>query len=541
MAKQITFSQFGNYGRLGNQLFQYASMIGLAKKHNAKLLLPPWKYAEYFTGKFPQGEIPGACREVKETVFHYIPDWPQVREQESVDIIGYLQSEKYWEPCIYDVIQALTFKPEFKQRIKDTFESTHEPLNNAIAISIRRGDYVGNPNYAQLPIISYYYLALAENFPEWRQRQIIIFSDDIPYCRVHFGMFDNVTFSENNSDIEDICLMSQCTDFVIGNSTFAWWGAYLTLLNGAKDPKVIRPKYHFDGNLLRKNDIKDYYPARWQYFDCKQANGQYKKIDLKDVTFTIPVAYDHEDRKENLNMCLRILQKNFDCSINVCEQVPSPTQEPKFFEYLAAPGSHYYCNVYTVFVYNKFWRTRILNQMARDATTKYIFNWDADVIIAPLQILQAVEMLRTGGDMVYPYKWAFARMPRNVWFEKIRNYEDIGMVGDTRFNGMNIGDAESLGGAVGFNRESFFKYGGENENFISYGAEDVERFHRFRKLGARIGRTDGETMYHMNHFVGPNSCPRHEDFAANDRELSKVRLMGRQQLEEYINTWPWKK
>lgn len=525
-------SNLGSNGRLGNQLFQYASLIGLATKFNAELKLPAWSYAQYFKGDFPQGEIEGPCREVKETVFNYIPDWPAIRDNEAVDINGYLQSEKYWEHCKPAIAKALAFKDEFIQQLKCKF--TIQP--NAIAISIRRGDYVNNPNYAQLPVISYYFLALCEHFPDWRTRQLVIFSDDIPYCRVHFGCLPNATFSENNSDIEDIALMAQCQDFIIANSTFAWWGAYLRTLQ--HPAKVVRSVHHFNGRLAIRNDIKDLYPDRWIKFNCMQTNGQYKKIDLRDVTFTIPVSYDHEDRKENLNMCLRILQKNFNCKTFVYE---SSNIGKSYFSYLAEKGSHYYSDWYSYDTAAKFHRTRMLNEMAKAVPTKYIFNWDADVIIAPIQILTAVEALRNGADMVYPYRWAFARMPRNIWFTKIRDYEDIGMVGDTRFNGMNVGDAVSLGGAVGFNRASFLKCGGENENFISYGAEDVERFYRFKTLGARIERVQGETMYHMNHYVGPNSCPRHEDFANNDKELNKVKHMSTEQLNNYISTWTWNK
>lgn len=534
----MTMSTLGSNGRLGNQLFQYASLIGLSKTFGHQLRLPAWPYAQYFEGYYPEGEITDkVCREVKETVFHYMPSWPALQENDSVDVFGYLQSQKYWINHYEDVRRALTFKKEFVEQVRAQFESTHEPINNAIAISIRRGDYVNNPNYAQLPIISYYFMALMENFPDWQQRQIIIFSDNIPYCRVHFGTLPNVAFSENNSDIEDICLMSQCTDFVVGNSTFAWWGAYLSKLHG-RQTRVVRSVHHFEGKLLRMNDTKDHYPEEWIPFDYKP-NGRPRRLNLKDTTFTIPVSYDHEDRKDNLNMCLRILQKDFDTSISVCEQTTNP--KSRQFDYVNDPKSYHRASCYTVFLNNKFHRTRMLNDMARAANTAYVFNWDADVVIPPIQIWQAVELLRSGADMVYPYAWAFARMPRQTWFQIVRNYEDIGMVGDTRFNGMNVGDAVSLGGAVGFRKQSFIEGGMENEHFISYGAEDVERKIRFEALGYRIERTLGPNLYHMNHWVGVNSTVKNPDFKRNEQELHKVKTLASEphKLKEYIKTWPW--
>ncbi len=520
----VTSSTFNTNGRLGNMLFRYASLFGLAKKHNTTLKLPEWKYSKYFEIDWPLGDTNGIL--VQESTFKYIENWGYINWNKPIDIKGYLQSEKYFLHCKEEVKKSLTFKPEFIQQVKAQFDSKNVFDKKTIAISIRRGDYVDNPYYELLPI-TYYILALFENFPDWREGNIIVFSDDIPYCKVHFDCIPNVFFSQNNTDIEDICLMSQCDDFIISNSTFSWWGAWL----GEKEnAKVVRPNYLFANHGLKENDWSDFYPERWVTFEHKKENGEYKKIDLTDVCFTIPVSYDHQDRKENLDLCIAILRRNFDCEISVYEQ--SKDELGKF--------GVLNTDSYTRIKSDKFHRTKMLNEMAVNTDKEFIFNWDADVIISPFQICEAVQQLRNGVDMVYPYAWAFARMPRNTWFIKIRDYEDIGMIGDTRFNGMNISDAVSVGGAVGFNRKSFLEAGGENENFISYGAEDVERKIRFEKLGYKIERTLGQNMYHMNHYVGINSGTGHADFSNNDKELHKIQSMSKDELLEYIESWEWK-
>ena len=52
--------------------------------------------------------------------------------------------------------------------------------------------------------------------------------------------------------------MSQCKDFIIANSTFSWWGAWL-----ANKGKVIAPKKWFGPNNSHLN-IKDLYPEHWE-------------------------------------------------------------------------------------------------------------------------------------------------------------------------------------------------------------------------------------------------------------------------------------
>jgi hypothetical protein len=524
----ITSSDHLINGRLGNTLFRYAALKGLAKKHNTDLKLPEWKYAKYFKGEYPIGEVKG--RKIIEPVFNYIPEWPYISENENVDISGYLQSEKYWLHCENEVRSALQFQEGFKQTVRRYFDSKRVFEKSTIAISIRRGDYVGNINYELLPI-TFYIQALFHNFPNWRQCNLVIFSDDIPYCKVHFDCLDNVFFSENNSDIEDLCLMSQCDHFIISNSTFSWFGAYI---GEKKYSKIIRPNYLFAGPLLIANDFKDFYPERWITFDHKKENGEFKKLDLKDVCFTIPVSYDHEDRKENLELCINILRKNFDTNIFVFEQGTE-----MHFNYLK--GQEIIENYTFSSMGGKFHRTKMLNEMAKSTECPIIFNWDADVVIAPLQILESVIQLRNGADMVFPYKWAFARMPRTQWFVKIRDHEDIGMVGSTRFNGMNTNDVTSVGGAVGFRRESFIEGGMENENFISYGPEDVERWLRFKKLGYKIERSLGGALYHIDHFVGIDSSNKNMYFKANRGECERIEIMSPEELLIYVKTWPWVK
>lgn len=519
----ITASNFNDRGRLGNILFRYASLIGLANKHKTELRLPAWNYSKYFEGDYPQGEIESAViRDIREVHYHFTSNWPSIDENENVNIDGYLQSPLYWQHCEKEVRGALAFKDEFKAIVGYPFLKAFE--KETIGISIRRGDYVNNPNYYNLPI-TYFIRALFDNFPHWQDCNVIIFSDDIPYCRVHFGCLPNVTFSDNNSNIEDLCLLSQCENLIISNSTFSWWGAYLS---NAKT--IIRPNHHFAGGLAIANDWKDYYPTNrdWVTYDHIAEDGGAKKIDLKDCSFQIPVKFDHADRKENLDLCIRILQKNFDAEIIISEQ------GGRHFEYLQEWGCTYLPNDDMA----EFHRTKMLNDMASFTEKPIIFNWDADVLIAPLQVWLTAEKLRGAADMCYPYDGQFARMPRNTWFSPIRDYEDIGMVKSTKFNGMNLGDAVSLGGAVAFRRDKFIEGGMENEAFIAYNPEDVERYERFKKLGYSIARVPGP-MYHMNHFITPTSSMANPFYSRS--ELTRIVELTPEDLQKEVKTWEWVK
>lgn len=493
-------------GRLANKLFRYASLFGIAEQYNQFLMLPYDKDFECFEGQFNWGDLKG--KEVKEPSFHHVANWNEDFKQH-LSFNGYFQSEKYWTHCKEEVKNSLTFKQSFKEKATKGYSFDKE----TIAIHIRRGDYVSNPNYYQLPI-TYFILALF-SIPEWQEKDILVFSDDINYCKVHFQCLPNVRFSEGKTAMEDICLASQCDHFILSNSSYSWWQAYL----GEKEHSIIiRPNYLFDGKLKQVNNDKDFWPERWTMFDHEN-----KKIYLSDVTFTIPVSYDSEDRKENLTLCTELLYSAFDTTIIVGEQGEHRFFPPTRSEYLG-------------FNLDTFHRTKMLNTMAQVAKTPILFNWDADVLIAPLQIWAAVNKLRNGSDMVFPYDGRFARMPRAEWFGKLHKSNDIGLVGNTKFKGMSEKDAVSVGGAIGFKKSSFIEVGMENERFISFGAEDCEREHRFKTLGYQVDRVKG-CLYHVDHWIGPNSSTQNPYFKANEAEWQKVKGMNKEELTEYVKTW----
>lgn len=524
----LTYSKLGNNGRLGNQLFQIASTIGLACHYGTNYSFPKWNYSKYFKNHLPTIEQGGI--EINEPHFHYssniIPFTNNFIKNNIIDLNGYFQSEFYFAECKDLIKHHFTFKEDLITQVRNYYDDNEVFDKPVIAISIRRGDYVNNENYLQLPI-TFYFKALLDNFGGYENvidnYNIIIFSDDIPNCRVHFGALHNVYFSENNSDIEDLCLMSQCNHFILSNSTFSWWGAWL---GEKEDSIVIRPDGLFDGKLKIKNDEKDFYPNRW----IVQIGN---KLDLSDVTFCIPIKIDSNDRIENLDLCVKHIKKHFNTEIFIMEETSNPI-------YIHMRKDLDISKLVKFEVCNNgvFHRTKMLNDMFKKSNTSFVANWDADVLISPISIWLAVNLLRKGETMVFPYKWAFARIPREPYYKKILWTLDIGVVGDNMFNGMLTSDAISVGGAVLMNRENYLSIGGENENFISFGAEDVERVIRNDKVSLKHKRVNG-TLYHLQHWVGIDSSPRNPYFQNNKDEYEKVKNMNFEELKNYIKTWKW--
>jgi hypothetical protein len=228
----------GNNGRLGNQLFGIASTIGLALRHGYTPRFPAdWKYRDVFN--IPAewfGDIAPEYRNIKEQCYKH--DFALERYiqtyQYFISLSGYLQSPKYWEGYEAEIRQYLTPK------------GCKPGSRDAVGIHYRRGDYVGNPNYAQLGE-DYYKNAF---YGLTNSEYTIARSDDAKFIKYTWGQICG-------TEIKDFIALAECKEHIISNSTYSWWAAYLS------GGKVVAPKEWFSGELAKRCSTKDLLPENW--------------------------------------------------------------------------------------------------------------------------------------------------------------------------------------------------------------------------------------------------------------------------------------
>jgi hypothetical protein len=251
------------------------------------------------------------------------------------------------------------------------------------------------------------------------------------------------------------------------------------------------------------------------------------KIDLTDVTFTIPVYYDSPDRVENLNIVIDYILSKFNTNILVYEEA----LDKPHFSYVVGRGVKYKSFPLVNKPYTH--RTKLLNYMCLDATTPICVNYDADVILDVDQYTDSANLIREGkADFVYPYG-GFVKKPREVIpLFKNSNYN----LGDFKKVKDSHPVIESWGGALFYNKNSFIEAGMENERFISWGYEDWERRDRIYKLGYNIIRLD-KPIYHLDHKITINSDFNQPLYLKNEHEFLKVKNMDKDTLTNYIKSW----
>ena len=274
----ISMRNLGSNGRLGNQMFQYAGLRGLAARHNYHWMIPkPESFGRSNYGLFdcfkmnsvgednfgqpPAQTITSGCFHFNEQFFHNLPD--------GVDISDYFQTQKYFSH-ISDTIRS---DFEFKDDILATCKEVVDQFEKPIFMHVRRGDYLNCSDFHPFVGMNYYEKAL-DRFP--RDVTVLLFSDDMNWCRQQeFFNGDQFMHSEfdtrynqlcdtNNGPEKslipyyDLCMMSLCTGGIIANSTMSWWAAWLM-----KNPTlpIIAPTPWF-GPASTDNTV-DLFPTHW--------------------------------------------------------------------------------------------------------------------------------------------------------------------------------------------------------------------------------------------------------------------------------------
>lgn len=261
----ITFDYLGKMGQLGNQMFQYAALKGVATHKGYDYGIPNHKEIfEDGLGNKLRIELfecfdlnvktyTGIQTRYHESGFEFDENLFN-RCSDDVSLTGYFQTDRYFDHISDEVRKDFTFKKSIRDECQPIVDEVLD--KEPIALHIRRGDYlINSDNHHNLEL--YYYEEALSKFDS--DREVAIFSDDPSWIIIQ-DLFksDRFLVSDTGKSHHDLYLMTQCSDFIIANSTFSWWGAWL-----ADKGRVIAPKKWFGPNNSHLN-TKDLYPEHWE-------------------------------------------------------------------------------------------------------------------------------------------------------------------------------------------------------------------------------------------------------------------------------------
>jgi hypothetical protein len=270
-------------GGLGNQLFQYAAGRAVGLRLGAPvrmdvcwyrnnplraILLDRFNIQATFATRW-ESAILQRWEKFVVPVQKYIPvpnltiirDFRQenddrLREVEgNVFLKGHWESEGYFALAAHQIREDLTFKSEPDEENRLVLEQIQ--ASEAVCLHVRRGDIVHALS------VEYYRTALEILQGRVRQPHFFIFSDDAAWTRENIKLEFPATYVTHNvgkRDYEDLRLMTYCKHFIIANSTFSWWGAWLSRNPGKQ---ILSPKKWF-----KKRTTPGLLPAEWTLIEA---------------------------------------------------------------------------------------------------------------------------------------------------------------------------------------------------------------------------------------------------------------------------------
>lgn len=275
-------------GGLGNQLFQFSAAWFLAKKHDTKvgldLSMLNEQHPDITNRSFELHKVlsPSSYEIISSRHYNYIitthPTWLErinrklkrssyyfeknltYRSEfnnlsEECYIEGFFQSLKYLRIDDPEFRSLFTFPAKISEK-NQTFirEKSQKRLT---AIHIRRGDYVTSSKINQIHGICSveYYKSAVKLLANRDLSEFVIFSDDPKWVKENLKFDQPVHYVDWNQGVDayqDLYLMLHCSDFIIANSSFSWWGAFMGEKAGSS---VIYPIQWFKASTKPQPDI----------------------------------------------------------------------------------------------------------------------------------------------------------------------------------------------------------------------------------------------------------------------------------------------
>lgn len=233
-------------GGLGNHLFQYWTGKIYALKKGRKLYMTqsyPAKLSDAFIvteQNVPDDAVIYSKQSPLIQAFYKNKTIGSAQKMDNypdyVFMKGYLQS--YYNFADHEEYVRKNTKFKYPLSLKNQKIAKKMQLENSVMIHIRRGDY-SLLNYHLLSS-DYYKRAVEYINKRVKNPHYYIFSNDMNWAKKNLTIKEKHTFVDwNQKDHEDMQLMTYCKHHIIANSTFSWWGAFLSPY---KNKIVITPK-----------------------------------------------------------------------------------------------------------------------------------------------------------------------------------------------------------------------------------------------------------------------------------------------------------
>ncbi len=262
-------------GGMGNQMFQYAMGLSQARRLGADFQLDTGGFARDSLRQYNLGLWKGIMEPLTRGSVPSIRETSMPYDQELVNrikdgdcLFGYWQTEKYFTEVRQQILEVFIPKQPLTRRALDLIEMIQREGQRSAFLTVRRTDYLRTDFHGVLGM-DYYLMACQMVAEHTSDPHFFVFSDEPEWCQTNFKLPHRFSIAAGNDQTtpthlgredEDLWAMSMCQHAVMANSSYSWWGAWMS---SAPDHLriVTAPRRWFNN---APEDPKDVIPERWR-------------------------------------------------------------------------------------------------------------------------------------------------------------------------------------------------------------------------------------------------------------------------------------
>lgn len=270
------FILHGFAGRLGNVLFQHASIYCIAKQNHLLPMFPNTSEIKFLrdpAGVTPRKTFDRTMKAMKEIAHRQERHCCSFDErlgtlsgEKNYTVFGYLQSWKYFEPCKEDLKTMLTFRDEFVAQAQSAVRALRLRFEHRtlVGVHIRMEDHTKSRAVnAGKRVATPQFFLKAMTYFRTRFRGDVIFvviTASPQWWLSEVTVSPDVTFLNRSHPAVDMELLSRMDHIIISVGTFGWWAAYRNNGTVVCCDDFYTPGSHYAKHFL--NNATDYiYPA----------------------------------------------------------------------------------------------------------------------------------------------------------------------------------------------------------------------------------------------------------------------------------------
>lgn len=224
-------------GRLGNQMWEYASVWALARRTGLEPYIPRCikvKLDQVFESlSVPTFEEISHCPISLSRFVKSLESWNYTNQ--SIVLPRYFIQPDLVLTWVQDIIQEFTIRKKLLDKSQQILHlaNKYNRYKVFVGVHIRRTDYIGylwRKHLVSPATVDFYLAGMAHFEKKYEEVIFIIVSDDPIFCHLHFNRKSNVYITSKmqpNSPSLDLAILASCNHSIFDYGTFGEWGAIL--------------------------------------------------------------------------------------------------------------------------------------------------------------------------------------------------------------------------------------------------------------------------------------------------------------------------